>query len=109
MTYYNILFKFGVEEFFKKAVALSIKGFIVPDLPPEEAYKLGKKNYNAFDFPFLLRNLVLTYTLADDFENALHTLQELLETRSLFTLEFMKTDPDLKPLLSDPDFKNVNP
>lgn len=75
----------------------------------DKAYKLGKKNYNAFDFPFLLRNLVLTYTLADDFENALHTLQELLETRSLFTLEFMKTDPDLKPLLSDPDFKNVNP
>jgi tryptophan synthase alpha chain len=36
MTYYNILFKYGVEEFFKKAVEINIKGFIVPDLPPEE-------------------------------------------------------------------------
>ncbi|MBU0483091.1 MAG: tryptophan synthase subunit alpha [Proteobacteria bacterium] len=36
MTYYNILFKYGVEDFFKKAVAIGIKGFIVPDLPPEE-------------------------------------------------------------------------
>jgi tryptophan synthase alpha chain len=36
MTYYNILFKFGVEKFFKKAVEIGIKGFIVPDLPPEE-------------------------------------------------------------------------
>jgi len=36
MTYYNILFKFGVEKFFQKAVEIGIKGFIVPDLPPEE-------------------------------------------------------------------------
>ena len=36
MTYYNILFKYGVEGFFKKAKEIGIKGFIVPDLPPEE-------------------------------------------------------------------------
>lgn len=36
MTYYNILFKFGVEEFFRKAQEIGIKGFIIPDLPPEE-------------------------------------------------------------------------
>jgi tryptophan synthase alpha chain len=36
MTYYNILFKYGVEDFFKKAAEIKIRGFIVPDLPPEE-------------------------------------------------------------------------
>lgn len=36
MTYYNIIFKYGVEDFFKKAAELNIRGFIVPDLPPEE-------------------------------------------------------------------------
>jgi tryptophan synthase alpha chain len=36
MTYYNILFKFGVEKFFREAGEIGIKGFIVPDLPPEE-------------------------------------------------------------------------
>lgn len=36
MTYYNILFKYGVDDFFKKAKDIGIKGFIVPDLPPEE-------------------------------------------------------------------------
>jgi tryptophan synthase alpha chain len=36
MTYYNILFKYGVEEFFRKAAEIGIQGFIVPDLPPEE-------------------------------------------------------------------------
>lgn len=36
MTYYNILFKYGVEDFFKKSKEIGIKGFIVPDLPPEE-------------------------------------------------------------------------
>ena len=36
MTYYNILFKYGVERFFQKAEEIGIRGFIVPDLPPEE-------------------------------------------------------------------------
>ncbi|MEW6594048.1 MAG: tryptophan synthase subunit alpha [Thermodesulfobacteriota bacterium] len=36
MTYYNILFKYGVEKFFQKAKEIGIQGFIVPDLPPEE-------------------------------------------------------------------------
>lgn len=35
MTYYNIIFKHGEEEFFKKSADIGIKGFIVPDLPPE--------------------------------------------------------------------------
>jgi len=36
MTYYNIIFKYGEKAFFAKAKACGIKGFIVPDLPPEE-------------------------------------------------------------------------
>ncbi|MEN8257325.1 MAG: tryptophan synthase subunit alpha [Thermodesulfobacteriota bacterium] len=36
MTYYNILYKYGMENFFKKAKEIGIKGFIIPDLPPEE-------------------------------------------------------------------------
>jgi len=34
MTYYNIIFKYGEDAFFKKAKELGIQGFIVPDLPP---------------------------------------------------------------------------
>jgi tryptophan synthase alpha chain len=46
MTYYNILYQYGVEEFFKKAEQIGIKGFIIPDLPPEEGeefFQLSKK------------------------------------------------------------------
>ncbi|WP_136806843.1 tryptophan synthase subunit alpha [Desulfosediminicola flagellatus] len=35
MTYYNIIFKYGEEQFFARAKAAGIKGFIVPDVPPE--------------------------------------------------------------------------
>lgn len=35
MTYYNILFKYGEERFLAKAKSANIKGFIIPDLPPE--------------------------------------------------------------------------
>lgn len=36
MTYYNILFKYGVSEFLDKTREIGIRGLIIPDLPPEE-------------------------------------------------------------------------
>ena len=36
MTYYNILYKYGVSEFLADAKEMGIKGLIIPDLPPEE-------------------------------------------------------------------------
>lgn len=35
MTYYNIIFKYGEERFFKDCRDAGIKGLIIPDLPPE--------------------------------------------------------------------------
>lgn len=37
MTYYNILFKYGVADFADRMAAVGLQGAIVPDLPPEEA------------------------------------------------------------------------
>lgn len=36
MSYYNILFKYGVARFVETIEALGLRGAIVPDLPPEE-------------------------------------------------------------------------
>ena len=36
MTYYNILFKYGIMDFAEQMAQKNIKGAIVPDLPPEE-------------------------------------------------------------------------
>jgi tryptophan synthase alpha chain len=36
MTYYNILFKYGVDKFINRAHDINIEGLIIPDLPPEE-------------------------------------------------------------------------
>jgi len=36
MSYYNILFKYGVERFTAEMAARGLRGAIVPDLPPEE-------------------------------------------------------------------------
>jgi len=37
MSYYNILFKYGVGRFVDEMAANNLKGAIIPDLPPEEA------------------------------------------------------------------------
>ena len=36
MSYYNILFKYGLDRFARDAAALGMRGAIVPDAPPEE-------------------------------------------------------------------------
>jgi tryptophan synthase alpha chain len=40
MTYYNPLFRYGLQRFVDDGVAAGIDGIIVPDLPPEEADEL---------------------------------------------------------------------
>jgi len=47
MTYYNILYKYGVADFLAKSRGIGIKGLIIPDLPPEEGQEylqLAKNN-----------------------------------------------------------------
>lgn len=36
MSYYNILFKYGIELFASDTAKIGLKGIIVPDIPPEE-------------------------------------------------------------------------
>ena len=36
MTYYNIVYRFGLEAFIARTAKIGLKGFIIPDLPPEE-------------------------------------------------------------------------
>jgi tryptophan synthase alpha chain len=42
MTYYNPIFRMGLERFVKLAKDNGIDGFIVPDLPPEECLDLKR-------------------------------------------------------------------
>ncbi len=75
----------------------------------QKALSLGIQNYSAFDFPFILYDMVRTYTLCGEYESAFTTLNDLLATHSLYTLDYIQIDPDLKPLLEEPGFKDLNP
>jgi len=55
MTYYNPLFKFGVDTFVKKAVESGVDGVIVPDLIPDEGDELiNSAKQHKLDIIFLL-------------------------------------------------------
>lgn len=54
MTYYNILYRYGVEAFFRKAKEIGIKGFIIPDLPPEEEEEFWKLAHQYEIAPILI-------------------------------------------------------
>ncbi|XOF33166.1 MAG: tryptophan synthase subunit alpha [Candidatus Electrothrix sp. YB6] len=47
MTYYNIAFRYGLAAFIERAAGIGMKGFIIPDLPPEEGeeyLRLARQN-----------------------------------------------------------------
>ena len=75
----------------------------------QKALELGMQNYSGYFFPIILYDMALNYAIIGDHDSALNTIKELLNTRSLYTLDFIKIDPDLKPLLDDPGFKDLNP
>jgi tryptophan synthase alpha chain len=54
MTYYNIIFRYGEEAFIRRAAGINIRGFIVPDLPPEEgqSYLRLSKQYGTSPIMF---------------------------------------------------------
>ena len=55
MTYYNPIFVMGNQKFCQMAKDSGIDGFIVPDLPPEEAESFKEiANKNGLDMIFLL-------------------------------------------------------
>lgn len=61
MTYYNILFKYGVSKFALDMKKSGLKGAIVPDLPPEEGkeYIEAMKKIILTQFLFLLPLLMM--------------------------------------------------
>ncbi|WP_292389874.1 tryptophan synthase subunit alpha [Methanosarcina sp. UBA5] len=55
MTYYNPVFKYGVEKFVEQAADAGISGLIVPDIPVEEAADLKNScEKNGLDLIFLI-------------------------------------------------------
>ncbi|MBI5192731.1 MAG: tryptophan synthase subunit alpha [Nitrospirae bacterium] len=55
MTYYNIIFQYGIDKFPAEAVSSGIDGVIIPDLPPEEASEfVGYSKTSGLDTIFLL-------------------------------------------------------
>ena len=54
MTYYNILFKYGVNAFVTRMQASGQKGAIIPDLPPEEGREYLKTMADHHQFPVLI-------------------------------------------------------
>lgn len=69
MTYYNLIFKRGLEKFTKDCKDSGITGIIVPDLPPEESEELaGYCHEQGVDLIFL----VAPTTKGDRLEDILH-------------------------------------
>jgi len=55
MTYYNPVYRFGLEELARQASIAGVDGFIIPDLPPEEAAEWrGLTKANNLDVIFLV-------------------------------------------------------
>ncbi|MCF7836444.1 tryptophan synthase subunit alpha [Candidatus Gracilibacteria bacterium] len=64
MTYFNPVFRFGITKFVKAAQKAGVKGFIIPDLPVEEAGELLKIcRKNKLDLIFVVAPNISEITL----------------------------------------------
>ncbi len=54
MTYYNLFYGYGLQQFADKAYAVGLDGVIIPDLPPEEASDWLKAAKGKLETVFLL-------------------------------------------------------
>ncbi len=55
MTYYNLVFNYGLDAFCKDCARAGVSGLIIPDLPPEEGTELEKiSSQNGIDLIYLL-------------------------------------------------------
>jgi tryptophan synthase alpha chain len=61
MTYYNILFNYGVDRFAETMAAAGLRGAIVPDLPPEE----GRDYLDAMEKYYLAPIFIFAPTSSD--------------------------------------------
>ncbi len=62
MTYYNILYQYGVAEFASRMAKTGLKGAIIPDLPPEE----GQQYLDAMNAHHLAPVLIFSPTTSFD-------------------------------------------
>jgi tryptophan synthase alpha chain len=69
MSYYNILFKYGLNRFVDSMAAHDLKGAIVPDLPPEE----GQDYFKAMQANSLSPILLFSPTTPDSRMNYIAT------------------------------------
>lgn len=50
LTYYNLIYRYGLKRFIDKAISMGVDGIVIPDLPPEESPALRrfaeKKNFS---------------------------------------------------------------
>lgn len=55
MIYYNVIFQYGVEKFFKKCASVGIDGVIIPDLSFEESGEIAEytQKYNVYNISML--------------------------------------------------------
>jgi len=74
----------------------------------QKALEIGAQNYSAVRFPFILYDMAQTYALTGNHESSLSTITKLIDTRSPYTLDFIRIDPDMKPLLDDLGSQMVN-
>jgi tetratricopeptide (TPR) repeat protein len=111
--YYSDQVKFDTEDYHsysKLGIAFAGLGQVQMAIESgQKGLELARMEYSAVIYPDILYNMAQTYALAGDNTSALLTIKELLATKSPYTSEFIKLDPDMKHLLDGSNLEIPNP
>ena len=73
----------------------------------KKAIALAAENKNMMEVSDMKVSLALIYTMLGKYEEAIKYVEEALENPSNFSIKLMQIDPSWKPLLDQPDLKNI--
>jgi len=73
----------------------------------KKAVALSAENKNKMEESDMLVNLALIYTMLGKYDDALYNLENSLENPSNLSIKLLQIDPGWKPLLDQPEFKNI--
>ena len=74
----------------------------------QKALEFIKQPKDAISDPYILYDVIQTYAITGNQESCLNLIKKLLDSKSPFSLEQMKLDPDIKYLLNDPEVAFIN-
>ena len=112
LDYFGYRVKFDPEDYYAfSKLGITYAGIGLNQIAIEHGRKaldFIEQPKDAITDPDILYDMIQTYAITGNHESGLNMIKELLDRKSLYSLESLKLDPDIKQLFNDTGIAFIN-